>query len=106
MARYFVLILVALTSLGTYWVGAKILGCSPAGLRQAFGKVLESIGLTLLFFALNLGLGMLVILAGRFLTGGFVSLYYASDITLLVLALLQGLTWQWWRQLSRCRRQA
>jgi hypothetical protein len=101
VAGYFGVILVALTSLGLYWFSAKILGFSPEGLRPAFGKVLESIGLTLLFFALNLAVGMLAILAGRLLTGGFVSLYLASDITLVVLALLQGLTFQWWRELSR-----
>jgi hypothetical protein len=104
VAGYFVVILVVLTSLGMYWFGAKIFGFSPQGLRPAFGKVLESIGLTLLFFALDLAVGMFTILAGRFLTGGFVSLYLASDATLLVLALLQGLTFQWWRELSRHRR--
>lgn len=105
MAHYFVLILVALTSLGMYWFGAKISGFSAEGFRPACGKVLESVGLTLLFFALNLTVGMLVVLAVRSLTGGFVSLYHASDVTLLVLALLQGLTFQWWRELSRHRRQ-
>lgn len=103
MARYFVLVLVGLTSLGLYWVGAKLWGFSAHGLRLALGKVLESIGLTLLFFAMNLAVGMFAILVGRFLTGGFMSLYPASDVTLLILAFLQGLTFQWWRELSRHR---
>lgn len=104
MASSFILVLVGLTSLGMYWVGTKVWGFSAHGLRLAMGKVLESVGLTLLFLALNLAVGMLAILAGRFLTGGFVSLYLASDATLLVLAFLQGLTFQWWRELSRHRR--
>lgn len=101
--RHFVLILVALTSLGLWWSGAKLFGFSAGSLRLACGKVLESVGFTLLFLALDLAVAVVVILVARVALGQFVSLYYAADATLFVLAPLQGLTFQWWRELSHRR---
>jgi hypothetical protein len=98
MEHLFVPVLVALTSLGTVLLGARALGLSQRGLRAAVGKMLECVGLTLVFFLGNLAAGMAVVLLGRLLTRGFVSLYLASDVTLLVLSLLQGVTFQWWRE--------
>ena len=97
----FVLILAGLTSVGTYIVGVRGLGLPRDGLRSAFGKACEAIGLTLIFFLLNLITGIIAILATRMFMGRFVSLYYLSDATLLVLALLQALTFQAWRAGSR-----
>jgi hypothetical protein len=103
VTRHFLLILVALTSLGVCWSGMKLFGFSAQALPPAFGKVMESVGYTLLFLALNLVVAVMVILAARVLMGGFVSLYHAADVTLLVVAFLQGLTFQWWREISHRR---
>jgi hypothetical protein len=98
MEQFFVLILVALTSLVAYLVGAAALGLSRGGLRTAIGSMLGGVGMTVVFFLANLAAGMAIILASRLLLREFVSLYLAGDVTLLVLSLLQGLTFQWWRQ--------
>ena len=98
MEQFFVLVLVAVTSLGTVLLGASVLGLSGRSLWAAVGKTLECVGVTLVFFLVNLAAGMAVILLGRLLTRGFVSLYLANDVTLLVLSLLQGLTFEWWRE--------
>jgi hypothetical protein len=98
MEQFFVLVLVGITSLGTFLLGARVLGLSGRGLRAAVGKTLECVGLTLVFFLANLGAGMAVVLLGRLLARGFVSVYLANDVTLLVLSLLQGLAFQWWRE--------
>jgi hypothetical protein len=98
MEQFFVLVLVGVTSLGTFLFGARGLGLSGRGLRAAAGKTLECVGVTLVFFLANLGAGMAITLLGRLLTRGFVSLYLANDVTLLVLSLFQGLTFQRWRE--------
>lgn len=96
MEQFFVLLLVGLTSAGAYVVGTSGLGLSGARLRVALGRVLESVGITAIFFMVNLAVAVTVILATRVVMGRFVSLYLAADETLLVLSLLQGLTFQWW----------
>jgi hypothetical protein len=98
MEQSFVLVLVGLTSVGAYLVGAKWLGLSRAGLRKAIGRTLECAGMTLGFFVVNVVAGMVVILVARVLTREFVSLYYANDVSLLVLSFFQGLTFLWWRR--------
>jgi hypothetical protein len=92
----FILGLVACTSLAAYVIGARGLGLSRRGLRVAVGRMLECVGLTLVFFAANLALAMLLILAARRLTRGFVSLYLANDLALAGLSLLQALIFAWW----------
>lgn len=100
MEQIFIPILVGVTSVGAYLVGAKGLRLSGSGIRTAVGKMLECFGMTFVFLGLNITVGFTVILAARALTGGFVSLYLAADRTLLALSLIQGLTFQWWRDLS------
>jgi hypothetical protein len=89
--QVFILILVGLTSVGAYVLGARVLNLSVRSLRKAVGRMLECFGISLVFLVINLTAGMSIILAARALTDGFVSLY--------VLA-LQGLTFLWWRDLS------
>ena len=101
MEQLFTLILVGLTSVSTYLVGTRGFGLSGSGLRKAVGKVLECIGLTVVFFAFNVALGVIAILGTRLLLPRFVSLYLAGDGTLLLLSLLQALTFQWWHVLSK-----
>jgi hypothetical protein len=97
MEQVFILILVGLTSVGAYVLGARVLNLSVRSLRKAVGKMLECFGISLVFLVINLTAGMSIILAARALTDGFVSLYVLADETLLVLSFLQGLTFlRWW----------
>ena len=99
MDKFFLVILLGLTSGGAYLIGRRR-GLSWTEFRRAFGRMLESIGASLIFFLVNLGLGVSLILAIRTFTSWFVSLYLADNMVLLVLSLLQGLTFQWWRASS------
>jgi hypothetical protein len=98
MEQIFLLSLAGLTSLAGYVLGLKGLRLSGAGFWPAIGRACECVGVALAFFLLNLGVGMGAILAVRALTGRFVSIYLASDITLLIVSLLQALTFQAWRE--------
>ena len=86
----------AITSIAAYLLGRR-LGLSPRALAAAADKALECLGLAVLFYGSNLGIGVLGILVTRWLTGAFVSLYSVRDVTLLVLSLLQALVFAWWR---------
>jgi hypothetical protein len=103
MEQAFILIVAGLTSVGAYILGVQGFRLSRYGLWLALGRTFECVGLTLLFFLLNLMVGMGAILGARFLLRDFVSLYMASDATMLVLSLLQALTFQAWRGGSRHR---
>jgi hypothetical protein len=98
MKDFFVLILVGTTSLGAFLIGVGVIGMSWGSLGRAIGRMLEGVGLALIFFMANVAVGMTVVFAGRLLTRSFVSLYLADDMTLLVFSLLQGLTFQWWSE--------
>ncbi len=88
--------LVIITSGGAWLVGTHRLGLSPRGFLTAGARVLEVIGLLMVFLALNLGLGGAAILAWRGITGRFVSLYILNDATIGVFALVQALLFHWW----------
>ena len=100
MSGLLILALVGLTSAGACLIGGKVLGLSGRQLGHAGGKMLEGLGLSLAFFALNLVLGVAIILAVRNLTGIFVSVYHVADLSLLLLSCLQGLIFQYWRGLT------
>jgi hypothetical protein len=99
----FMLAMVGLTSIGSYLVGVKWLGFPGRALRPAVDKMLECIGATLVFAALNVVLAAAIILVLRSITGTFVSIYVINDVTWLGLSLLQGLTFSWWRALAGSR---
>jgi hypothetical protein len=103
MESVFILVVAGMTSAGAYVLGAARLGFSTTGLRLALGKACECVGLTLVFIVVNLAMAMFAILIMRSLSGRFVSLYVASDITFLVLSGLQALTFQAWRENSQPR---
>jgi hypothetical protein len=96
----FVLTLSVATSIGTYVFGAFALGLSARGLATAVRKTLESVGLTVVFLVVNVALGSSIVLATRPIAPEFSSVYVVDDVTLLVLSLLQGLLFQWWREPS------
>jgi hypothetical protein len=88
--------LVIVTSAAAWLVGTRALGLPRGGFLAAGARVLEVIGLLMMFLALNLGLGATAILAWRGITGRFVSLYILNDATLGVFALVQALVFHWW----------
>jgi len=90
--------LVALTSVGAYIVGTRILALERVTLRLALGEALECLGLTVVFLIVNLAAGLTSIFGFRALTGRFVSVYWLNDVSLAVLSLLQALVFhRWWR---------
>jgi hypothetical protein len=97
MPEYFVPALVLGTSLLVLALG-RALGLALRDLPAALGKVLETLGLVLLFFAANLLIGGAALLLGRLVAREFLPLYYANDVTLLICAALQALAFQWWRE--------
>jgi hypothetical protein len=100
MAQAIVVVLAAATSAGALLIGARALGLRLSDLGRAGGRLLECVGVMLIFFAMNLALGLAVILVGRSLTGTFVSTYLMSDVTLLAVSCLQGLLFYCWRELK------
>ena len=100
MGEYLVLVLVVVTSCTAYLVGAAGFGLPRAGLRPAVGRVLECVGLSLVFLVANVLVGIVAILALRALTKTSVSVYLVADEALPVLSLLQGLTFLYWRDHS------
>jgi len=101
MEQLFLPVLIALTSAGTYFVGTRAAGLSVQRLRAAVGKALECAGLTLIFLGVNVAVGTAAALAARYLVSTFVSLYPMADASLLGLSLLQAITFQWWREISK-----
>jgi hypothetical protein len=101
MQALFILGLAVLTSLGTFFFAIVWLRLPAGQLRTAFGKMLESVGTTLVLLTINLAVATTVVLVVRGLTGTFVSVYISDDVTLVGLAILQSLTLQWWRESSR-----
>ncbi len=94
----FLLIAVAITSLGGYFVAVRWQRRSPASLRLALGRLLECVGAVAVFAAINLAVGAAVILGVRIFTGWFVSLYLLDDVVWIIVSLLQGIAWSLWRE--------
>ncbi len=98
MQDAFILGLVASTSILAYLVGTRGFRRPRRALGAAVGRMLECVGLTLVFFVANLAVALVATLAARWVTRGFVSLYLANDVVLLALSLLQALVFAWWRE--------
>ena len=102
MDQIVILIVVGVTSLAIFGLGTRRLTLSENAVRRAVGKVLEGVGLTLVFLLVNLGVGVVAIFAARVATQASISLYPLADETLLGLSLLQALIFQrWWEESAR-----
>ena len=97
MEATFMAALAGLTSIGGYYVGIKLLHLPSVGLGAAIGKMLESVGMVLIFLTVNLALALMIVLLARGVTGAFVSAYVTDDSVWLGLSAIQGLAFQWWR---------
>ena len=98
MAQAVVLILATVTSTGALLIGTRALGLRWNQLRPAVGSMLECVGMTLIFLAANLALGLVAILVGRSLIGAFVSTYSINDVALVGVSCFQGLAFHCWRE--------
>ncbi len=101
MKQGFVLVLVGLTSAAACVVGTRGLGLSWRSLGAALARMFEAIGISVVFFAINLLVAAAAILTARTLGPRFVSLYLADDVTVIALSVLQGLVFQAWRESPR-----
>jgi len=100
MIGIFMLAVVGLTSAAAYLLGVRPLGLAPARLGAALGRMLEMVGAVLIFLVVDLLVALVLVVALRGVTGTFVSVYVIDDTVWLGLALLQGLVFQWWREVS------
>jgi hypothetical protein len=96
----FPLLVMGLVSLLVYAAAGRRLGLERRHLRAAMARTLEAVGLAVLFLILDLAVSVALALLLR-AAGGFVSLYLATDGTLIVLALIQALVFQRWREAGR-----
>ena len=101
MEATFIAALAGLTSIGAYYIGARALGLPSSRLGAAVGKMLESVGMVLIFLTVNLTASVLIVLVVRGATGRFVSAYATDDAVWLGLSLIQGLAFQAWRASAR-----
>ena len=104
MTEAIVLILTGVTSAAALWIGTQGLRLRPRDLAPAVGKMLECLGMMLVFFMANAALGLVAIIGGRSLTGAFVSMYAMSDVALLGISFIQGLLFYCWRETKTRRR--
>ena len=100
MTGIFMLAVAGLTSAAAYLLGVRPLGLAPARLGAALGRMLEMVGAVLIFLVVDLLVALVLVVALRGVTGTFVSVYVIDDTVWLGLALLQGLAFQWWREVS------
>jgi hypothetical protein len=103
MHGLFILGVVVLTSAAAAVFAVRGLAWSVGALAAAVAATLEFVGAGLVFFVLNLVVGVATILLVRTLAGGSVSVYVVNDVALLALSLLQGLAFQCWRQAARAK---
>ena len=95
--QIFLIALTVVTSLGAYAVGVRRLRLSPRRLGASVLMVFQLVGMSAIFFALNVALGLAGILAVRTMTERFLSVYLLNDVTLGGLSVLQGVLFECWR---------
>jgi len=94
-------VIVLLTSVGAFLVATRGVRLRRAALPGAVISALDCLGLAVLFLLGNLGLGLVLVLGLRAVTGQFLSVYVLSDATLAVLSLLQALVLHCWQARSK-----
>ena len=90
--------LITMTSLAAVVIGVRGYGLSRAGLWGGTQRALELIGASVVFFVVNLVVGLPIILAVRAFTSGFVSVYVLNDLMLVILSAVQGIIFFCWRR--------
>jgi len=93
-----ILTVIAITTVSAYLLGQRIRRRPVAALSTALTGMFECVGACVLFLLANVAVGVSVVLAARSAGWTFASLYAVNDVTLVVLAVLQGLFFRfWWR---------
>jgi hypothetical protein len=86
-----VLVVVAITSALACALGGRR-GVSRLG--AAVVVLVETVGATALFFAANVVIAVMLVLTARRLTPYYMTLYDAADLTLLILSMMQAVTFR------------
>jgi hypothetical protein len=98
MEQVFLLLLAGATSVAGFLLGVWSLGISRTGLREGVLRALELAGASVVFFLVNLVVGISVILMVRTFTNHFLSVYLLNDLTLVALSVIQGIVFECWRR--------
>ncbi len=86
------------TSVGAYGFGVGRLRLSIERLGGALLRAFQIVGMSGVFFVVNLTIGLAGLLIVRTASGMFVSVYVLDDMTLGALSVLQGVVFECWRQ--------
>lgn len=101
MATILIVAIVAGASLVAIVVGRYGFGARPRDLPAATRGALEFLGLWLVCLALDVFLGVAIVLTWRTVTPRFVSVYLVNDISLLIFSAVQASTLHIWLSTSR-----
>ncbi len=105
MVELMILISVGFTSGGLYLIGVKLRGLPRNLLSQAFGKLLECVGMTVIVFLVNGAILLVPVLMFQDSLAAAFPHYVASDVAVLALSFLQTVIFQWWGEAAnRLRR--
>ncbi len=103
MAPLFLLVVVALTSAGACAVAVRWLGLRADRLGPALLGTCQIAGVTVLFLALNVAVGLVIVFLARGVFRVFVSVYVLDDVYLPLLSVIQALIFESWRGLRAAR---
>ena len=97
MLEHLILIVaVMVTTFGAYAMSRVRRLPAQRSLSQVVAEVMECVGLSVTFLAVNVALGVTVILIIRTLSPIFVSLYAMDDLTVVALSAFQGIGFRFW----------
>ena len=103
LSRYLIVVAAALVSMAAWLVGRRLLRLDAPG-SAPLVLMLEYLGASAVFFAVDVVAGVGLIFVVRALTPVFVPLHAVDDMVLGPLAVCQGLLfWSWWRARRPCR---
>src|SRR6266581_4467776 len=85
---------IGFTSLTLFLVGNKLLGLRPTDLSHALVLFVETIGISIIFLMINIGVGLIALLSLRLTTSMFISLYILGNYGWIVFSLVQGFLFQ------------
>lgn len=106
MGDLLVILIVAATSVAAWALNVSILRLGHLRLRILAGDVLECLGFCVIFLTTNLAAGMLTVFLLRAVTSWFFTLYVFTDVILVPLSFVQGVTLFCWRRQSKTSNQA
>src|SRR5215468_5953566 len=94
---YFIFLIAIVTTVAAYLVGKKLFGPPKVSLEGAARILMEYAGAFVVFLALNMVLGLGLILLIRYTTSRFVSVYLLDDFMVVVVSAVQGVLFRlWW----------